>query len=197
MTRIQILRRRAIKSLSLLLAVTPTIHSRSDSGRISSSETVEPQFIRAYDPNNPSDTCYGILYGSDVNGDGNLDRDEYMSFVRQLSGGEIDVTNYIDLPFVIKINFVYISCLCMNSPENQMTGSECCEGSDGGISILGAAPGETPTTEQDEYLTTVCSETQGAIDFERDETVTASPSEMTQLTTIVSYFFHSDCCFCD
>ena len=149
---------------------------------------VEPHFIRAYDPNNPADTCYGILSNSDINGDGTVDRDEYMSFVGQLSGGEIEVTNYIDLPFVIKVTFVYLSCLCMNSPENQMMRSECCKGSDAGISFLGAGPGETPTSEEDEYLTTVCSETQGAIDFERDETVTTSPTAVTQQTIRVSFF---------
>ena len=182
MTRIQIQRYGAIKALPLLFAIMPIIHSRPSSRGITFPELVEHNLPRTYDPNNPVETCYEILYNSDANGDGILTHDEYMSFVEQLSEGDIEVTNYNDLPFVIKINFVYLSCLCMYSPENKITGGECCQGFDAGLDVSGAGPGETPTTAEDDYLTTVCSETQGAINFERGEalsptdTVTTSPT---------------------
>ena len=168
MTRIS--RRRhygAMKTLLLLLAITPTMAFRV--------LRRESNFPREYDPNNPAETCYNILFNSDVSGDGLVDRDEYMSFVGQLSDGTLNATNYIDLPFVVKINFVYLSCLCMSRPENLMVGGQCCEGGNGGIDVLGAGPGETPTATEEEYLTTVCSDTQGAINLYMEE-ITTSPT---------------------
>ena len=168
MTRIS--RRRhygAMKTLLLLLAITPTMAFRV--------LRRESNFPREYDPNNPAETCYNILFNSDVSGDGLVDRDEYMSFVGQLSDGTLNATNYIDLPFVVKVNFVYLSCLCMSRPENLMVGGQCCEGGNGGIDVLGAGPGETPTATEEEYLTTVCSDTQGAINLYMEE-ITTSPT---------------------
>ena len=198
MTRIQIHRHGVIKSLPLLFAILPTIYSQPNSRGITFRELEEPRIPRTYDPNNPAETCYEILYSSDANGDGKVNHDEYVSFVGQLSEGEVEVTNYIDLPFVIKINFVYLSCLCMYSPKNE--GSECCEGTDAGIYVSGAGPNDTPTVTEGQYLTTVCSETQGAIDFETDEasssptdTVATSPTSVpsgspsTEPTMRVSY----------
>ena len=114
-----------------------------------------------------------------------MDRDEYMSFVGQLSDGTLNATNYIDLPFVVKINFVYLSCLCMSRPENLMVGGQCCEGDNGGIDVLGAGPGETPTATEEEYLTTVCSDTQGAINLYMEE-ITTSPTTNTITTSPIA-----------
>ena len=178
MTRIS--RRRhygAMKTLLLLLAITPTMAFRV--------LRRESNFPREYDPNNPAETCYNILFNSDVSGDGLVDRDEYMSFVGQLSDGTLNATNYIDLPFVVKINFVYLSCLCMSRPENLMVGGQCCEGGNGGIDVLGAGPGETPTATEEEYLTTVCSDTQGAINLYMEE-ITTSPTTNTITTSPIA-----------
>ena len=177
MTRIQIQRYGAIKALPLLFAIMPIIHSRPSSRGTTFAKMLEHSDPRTYDPNNPVETCYEILYNSDANGDGIVKHDEYLSFVGQLSEGEIEATNYIDLPFVIKINFVYLSCLCMYNPENQMMGGECCQGVESGLDVSGAGPGETPTAAEDDFLTTICRETQGAIDFVRGE-ATLSPTDI-------------------
>ena len=178
MTRIN--RRRhygAMKTLLLLFAITPTMAFRVLRG--------ESNFPREYDPNSPAETCYNILFNSDASGDGLVDRDEYMSFVGQLSDGTLNATNYIDLPFVVKINFVYLSCLCMSRPENLMVGGQCCEGDNGGIDVIGAGPGETPTATEEEYLTTVCSDTQGAINLYMEE-ITTSPTTNTITTSPIA-----------
>lgn len=148
---------------------------------------------RAYDPTNPSESCYNILFESDANGDGIVSNDEYPTFVSLLSNGEYNAMSYVDLPFGIKINFVYLNCLCRYRPENSPDGNDCCTGPDGGIFVSGAGPGEIPTSSEEEYLSAVCRETQGAMDTARSETslspmisVTTSPSEK-PTTTSVSY----------
>jgi hypothetical protein len=176
MTRIQIQRYGAVNTLPLLFAIMPIIHYRPSSRGITFAELVEHSVPRTYDPNNSGETCYETLYNSDANEDGIVKHDEYLSFVGQLSGGEIEVTNYIDLPFVIKINFLYLSCLCMYSPENQI-GGECCQGVEAGLDVSGAGPGETPTAAEDDLLTAICRETQGAIDFVRGE-ASLSPTDI-------------------
>ena len=110
MTRIQIQRYGAIKALPLLFAIMPIIHSRPSSRGTTFAKMLEHSDPRTYDPNNPVETCYEILYNSDANGDGIVKHDEYLSFVGQLSEGEIEATNYIDLPFVIKITLVVCAC---------------------------------------------------------------------------------------
>ena len=52
------------------------------------------------------------------------------------------------------------------------------KGPDGGIYTSGAGPDEVPTDDEEAYLITVCSETQGAIDYARNET-TSSPTIVT------------------
>ena len=161
--------------ISAILLPT-SINSQSLFRGISFTELVEPYVAaRTYDPNNPSETCFDVLYESDADGNGIVTNDEYNTFVAQLSEGDFNVTNYIDLPFVIKVNFVYLSCLCRFLPENS---DECCKGPDGGIYTSGAGPDEVPTDDEEAYLVTVCSETQGAIDYARDET-TSSPTIVT------------------
>ncbi|KAL7534749.1 hypothetical protein ACHAXR_006057, partial [Thalassiosira sp. AJA248-18] len=95
----------------------------------------------------------------------------------ELSGGQSN-ESYVDMPFVLKVNFVYLSCLCRFRPENSgAPNSECCKGPDGGIYIDGAGPGEIPTKAQEAYLILVCSETQGAIGYAREELgITANPT---------------------
>lgn len=139
---------------------------------------VEPYVTRTYDPSNPSETCYDVLYDSDANKDGLITNGEYSTFVAGLSEGGFNATNYADLPFVIKVNFVYLSCMCRYYPNDE-PGTNCCEGPNGGIDVPdGLAPGVVNLTGAEEaYLTTVCSETQGAIEYARAETTpSASPA---------------------
>ena len=166
--------------LLLLFAIMPIGHAQF---LRRSSNISELMTTRAYDPNNPSE-CYNILYESDANGDGTVSNDEYQTFVSLLSDGEFNTMSYVDLPFGIKINFVYLNCLCRYLPENAPGGNDCCTGPDGGIFVSGAEPGELPTSSEEEYLNTVCRETQVAIDSARSESsmspvmmVTESPTK--------------------
>jgi len=154
----------------LLITLLPTITTS-----ISFPELVEPYISRIYDPNNPSESCFTKLYESDIDGNGIVTNDEYTTFVSELSEGTFNETNYIDLPFVLKVNFVYLSCLCTIMEGSN---SDCCTGADGGIFVAGSNPNETPSELEEAYLITVCSETQGAIDYAVDE-LTSSPTVVT------------------
>ena len=131
--------------ISAILHLPTSTNSQSLFRGVSFTELVEPYVAaRKYDPNNPSETCFDKLYESDADGNGIVTNDEYSTFVAQLSEGDFNETNYIDLPFVIKVNFVYLSCLCRFLPENS---DECCKGPDGGIYTSGTGPDEVPTEE--------------------------------------------------
>ena len=158
-----------ISTLLSFLLLLPTVTS------ISFPELVEPYISRIYDPNNPSESCFTKLYESDTDGNGIVTNDEYTTFVSELSEGTFNETSYIDLPFVLKVNFVYLSCLCTIMEGSN---SDCCTGADGGIFVAGAKPNETPSELEEAYLITVCSETQGAIDYAVDE-LTSSPTIVT------------------
>jgi hypothetical protein len=161
------LRKGVLPFLQLLLSVTIAIGHAQFLRRNSLLSDLMMQ--RAYDPSNPSESCYNILYESDANDDGTVTSDEYQTFVSLLSDGEFSTMNYVDLPFGIKINFVYLNCLCRYRPENSPDGNDCCTGPDGGIFVSGAGPSDLPTSAEEEYLSTVCRETQVAIDSARVE----------------------------
>ena len=176
--------------LPLLFVVLPNISAKFVLGSLLS-EFLLP---RTYDPNNPVESCYDILYESDVNKDGLVSNDEYRIFVSSLSDVKYTTMTYVDLPFGIKINFVYLNCLCRFRLENAPDGNDCCTGPDGGIFVSGAGPGEFPTGFEKEYLSTVCAETQLAIDNAQSEssmspttTETASPTR-DPTTEMVRYF---------
>lgn len=163
--------------LSAILLLPTSIQSQSPSHGISFPELIDPYIERVYDPANPSETCFDVLYQSDTDGNGIVTNDEYTNFVSELSGGQFN-ESYVDMPFVLKVNFVYLSCLCRFRPENSgAPNSECCKGPDGGLYIDGAGPGDIPTKAQEAYLILVCSETQGAIGYAREELgITANPT---------------------
>lgn len=167
---------------SLLLVSAFTIIPISGLNRFSGiavSDLVKPFVDRTYDPANPSETCYEHLFAA-AGEDGVLQNDEYTTFVDQLSDGDFDEENYVDLPFTLKVNFVYLSCLCQFQPGT--SGPGCCEGPEAGINLTGADPGITGIPLEDNasgeaYLRTVCGETQGAIEFARQEAgITRSPT---------------------
>ena len=162
----------------LLLALTNSVTARPDTRAMTVPAHLFSSYERTYDPANPSETCYEQLHAADTSGDGVVQSDEYILFVSELSEGDYNVNSYVELPFVLKVNFVYLSCLCRFRPENAGNAADCCKGTDGGIYTSGADPNEIPLEWEEAYLNTVCSETQGAIDYARieDGLTTASPT---------------------
>ncbi|KAL7520504.1 hypothetical protein ACHAWX_005226 [Stephanocyclus meneghinianus] len=134
-----------------------------------------PPGLRTFDPSSPNDSCFSPLWEADANGDGNVSNQEYVTFVESLSEGVWGQMEFRELPFVLKVNFVYLSCLC---EENGM--NNCCKvRGDGVISTAGAGPNDIPTEAQLQYLDTVCSTTQASIDYamkEMSPRPTASPT---------------------
>jgi len=153
---------------------------------------------RTYDPSDPTTTCYDLLHQSDANGDGILQHEEYTDFISDLSEGQFDVKNFVRMPFIFKIDFVYLSCQCKYHPiwtgnSGGGRGDECCLGPDAGIyimgagdgsqevvvpeagsteagiSISGAGPGVVRTLEVEAFLNMVCRVAQETIDSERGE----------------------------
>jgi len=166
--------RRGIRSSLLLLSTISLTHGQVITRATRKEPGIDFQklvgtYTKTYDPGNPSETCYDLLHESDENGDGTLQNYEYVNFIAELSEGDFDVEEYRDLPFALKVNFVYLSCLCQFFPG--ATGSGCCEGPEGGIDVTAADPNVVVNIdgEDENYLRTVCSETQGAIDFARRE----------------------------
>jgi len=80
-----------------------------------------PGLQRSYDPTNPNDSCYTPLYESDSNEDGTIDHEEYVTFINTLDS-RLGKEEFVDLAFVLKVNFVYLSCLCDDGENN------CCKG---------------------------------------------------------------------
>jgi hypothetical protein len=80
-----------------------------------------PPGVRAYDPLSPNDTCYTPLYDSDINGDGKVGHDEYVEFITALEP-RLSAEEFKEMSFVLKVNFVYLSCLCAEG------GNNCCNG---------------------------------------------------------------------
>ncbi|KAL7537851.1 hypothetical protein ACHAXR_012516, partial [Thalassiosira sp. AJA248-18] len=163
-------RRRGILPSLLFLSAAPAQGRPSSYG-----VTVQRQHIaRTYDPSNPSATCHATLHESDENGDGILQNYEYINFIADLSEGDFDVRNYIDLPFSLKINFNYLSCLCRYHRIRENGGDNCCKGPEAGIIISGTKPDEEPTGGQEAFLQIVCRDTQESIEFERAMAVSTS-----------------------
>ena len=193
-----------IRSLTAaLLLLLPAVNSRGESSEQQRKQQLQfPSYFlsydeviqfkrmiqslpRTFDPSNPTETCYTPLYNSNINGDGVVSIDEYPIFIRELSDGVIDVTSFSDLPFVLQVNFVYLSCLCeVGIDDSNIT---CC--SNGGLSTAGTGPGETPTPTEMQYLNIVCSDTQASVDYAIEDGVptrkpaTSNPTPLTPVTT--------------
>jgi len=152
---------------------------------------------RTYDPSDPTTTCYDLLYQSDANGDAILQHEEYTNFIADLSEGQFEVKNFVSMPFIFKIDFVYLSCQCKYHTIWERNsggggGDACCLGPDAGIYIMGAGdgsqevvvpeagsteagvsisgadPGYVRTPEIEAFLKMVCRVAQETIDNERE-----------------------------
>ena len=165
MTRTQ--KRKVILASHLLIFVTPTQGRQFypwDRG------IIKQHLTRTYDPDSPTATCYDALYQSDENGDGILQKYEYINFIAYFSEGDFDAENYVYLPVGLKVNFVHLSCRCKFHPKSKENGGDdCCQGPQKGIYISGTGPQEVPTPEEEVYLQMACADTHGAIAFEMDE----------------------------
>jgi hypothetical protein len=117
--------------------------------------------------------CYDALIAADADLNRKITANEYVTFI-QLTGPEgflPNVTEFGDLPFIIKATFNALACLCSSAGGD----SQCCVGENAHISNAGAAPGEIPTEEQAAYLFTVCLASERAIE---EVLTTQSPSFM-------------------
>lgn len=123
-------------------------------------------------------SCYDDLYAADEDGDGIINKDEYIYFVSGLSSGYLASESYGDLPFLLRMNFVELSCRCKYHPRSEEYGGEdCCLGSRQGIYAFGAGPEEIPSEGEEAYLQMACEDTLGAIEYEVGPLPTASPSK--------------------
>jgi hypothetical protein len=58
-----------------------------------------------------------------VNNDGSVNQKEYIDFIQSLEPRVVvGVKEFKDLAFVLKVNFIYLSCLCEDG------GNNCCRG---------------------------------------------------------------------
>ncbi|KAL7470298.1 hypothetical protein ACHAXS_010537 [Conticribra weissflogii] len=169
-----IISRSTTRRLPLVLLTTLTlllIPTFTTSKGITLHDLISP---KTYDPNDISTTCYAPLVASDTNGDGIVQTNEYVTFVASLSDGYYNVTTFDALPFVVKINFVYLSCLCNYNGG----GDGCCAGENTGLFVSGAEAGDVPTEEEQVYLETVCGDTQGSIDYAIEQEAVAGPTSV-------------------
>ena len=112
--------------------------------------------------------CYDALYLSDANGDGEVDGDEFVTFVQILGPGGFlsDVETFTELPLIMKSNFIILACLCLQIPGfdgGQGIDPQCCA-VDPHISTAGTQPGVQPTQMEAQYLYQVCFLTETSID---------------------------------
>ena len=66
-------------------------------------------------------SCANSFVVADENKDGVINEHEYTSFVAGVRGREFALSGYENLPLALKLNFVYLSCLC----DDEIN---CCEG---------------------------------------------------------------------
>ena len=113
--------------------------------------------------------CYAPLYNSDLDGDGRVDRDEYVVFANSISddyfaqacrSNNPQKCNFDKLPLAMQSNFINLACLC-----ERFGGSEdCCVGDQAHIATDGAGPDDDPSNTEALYLFTVCRDTYTAVE---------------------------------
>jgi hypothetical protein len=110
-----------------------------------------------------TEECYSAIDASVANkeGDQRMDSESYVDFVKLYGpdGFLEDVTEFADLPLILKSNFNILACLCQQDDSD-----DCCVGSKAGIETGGAVSGQIPTESEQSYLFLVCSLTSVTID---------------------------------
>jgi hypothetical protein len=109
-----------------------------------------------------TERCYAALDQADVNADGKITADEYVTVVQLLGPpGFVDyATQFLDLPRPLRQSFNLLACICTIEANNE----NCCIGSNAFVSSKGTHSGETPDPDQEVYLFTVCLTTSNAIE---------------------------------
>jgi len=112
--------------------------------------------VRVLNPVDP-DLCLASLLDSDVNGDGQVQPEEYVEFARDLAPpGFFDETeSYDELPFAMKSAFNGLACRCQNEPG---ASPDCCYEENAGVRI----PTDLTDTEEMLYLNFICRLTRAA-----------------------------------
>ena len=126
--------------------------------------------------------CYAPLYQSDLDGDGRVDRDEYVVFVNAISddyfasacrNNNPQKCNFDQLPLAVQSNFINLACLC----ERFGGADDCCVLDNAHIATDGAGPNDDPTNAQALYLFTVCRDTYTAVEEVRTPSPTIAPTK--------------------
>eukprot|EP00980_Cylindrotheca_fusiformis_P030859 scaffold25535_cov117-Cylindrotheca_fusiformis.AAC.2 len=116
--------------------------------------------------------CYDALFVADEDGDRNINREEYVSFVEALGGP--GVSSFNDLPIVFKSSFSVLACRCVDEPGAQ---PDCCVGGKAMVSNIGAAPGDNPTPQEEQNLYHICFLSESSVQkFNNEEQPTAAPT---------------------
>ncbi|CAJ1960142.1 unnamed protein product [Cylindrotheca closterium] len=102
--------------------------------------------------------CFTSLVDADANGDSQLDKTEYVAFLKLYGVPNIG-DSYQSLPLVLQSTFFSISCFCTT---NGLATGSCCDGATPYIPTDGAAA-EVPTTAQETYLGRLCGLTDSAV----------------------------------
>ncbi|KAL7536536.1 hypothetical protein ACHAXR_010492 [Thalassiosira sp. AJA248-18] len=106
----------------------------------------------------------GPMYESDVDGNGFLNKEEYVTFTNSISGGYLEEMGwdgrFTNMPLTLQESYLVVSCICELFPSIDGGGEGCCTTGgvidNTGIRTDGSAPEETPTEAQEDYLTYVC-----------------------------------------
>mmetsp|Transcript_6108 Transcript_6108/g.11303 ORF Transcript_6108/g.11303 Transcript_6108/m.11303 type:complete len:941 (-) Transcript_6108:286-3108(-) len=109
-----------------------------------------------------TNSCYTAIENSVVGKDDQrMDAQSYVSFVKEFGPQDFlaNVTEFSDLPLILKSNFNILACLCQEDASD-----DCCVGSKAGIETDGSFSDEIPTEAEQSYLFLVCSLTSVTID---------------------------------
>jgi hypothetical protein len=131
-----------------------------------------------------TEPCFEALVEADANNDGDINREEYLTFGQLLGPPGVidDVSSFEDLPVYYKIAFADLACLCDDSRfGGTSTDDRCCVG-DRAMLRVPEPPGEDQSLEDFRYLYVVCGLTDQAAQQtleNRTDTPTAAPTTTT------------------
>jgi len=106
--------------------------------------------------------CMSAMFFSDLSRDSYMDKPEYLRFLNRLGNFAYSGLSYSDLPPVLQLNFEVHATQTPDGVE--------------GIDIAGSHQKETPTAEEKEHLSDICSSTKIALTLaNRDERPAPAP----------------------